>query len=75
MPLSNGTADTCAAAICAALGVSDQATLDKYKQVYEILYAQLKAQILITLPAASVVTSGSASTQTGPAAPVPMTPA
>lgn len=72
MTLTNTTADAVAAAICFALGVSDQASLDKYKSVYRILYAALKADITATIAAASIVTTGSAATQTGPAAPVPV---
>ncbi len=75
MALNNGTADAVATAICTALGVVDAVSIAKYKQVYEIVYTALKADILITLPAASVVTVGNAATQTGPAAPVLMAPA
>ncbi len=75
MALNNTTADALAVLINTALGITDAASIAKTKQVYRLVYAQLKADILITLPAASVVTVGSAATQTGPAAPVPMTPA
>lgn len=75
MALNNTTADAVATAICTALGVTDTASKNKYKQVYEILYAALKTDILITIAAASIVTTGSATTQTGPAAPIPLNPA
>lgn len=75
MALNNTTADAVATAICTALGVTDTASKNKYKQVYEILYTALKADILITIAAASIVTTGSATTQTGPAAPIPLSPA
>lgn len=74
MPLTNGTADAVATAICAALGVTDTASKAKYKQIYEILYSALKSDILITIAAASIVTTGNATTQTGPAAPIPLHP-
>lgn len=75
MALNSGTADAVATAICVALGVTDSISQAKYKQVYEILYAALKTDIVITILASSIVTVGSATTQTGPAAPIPLSPA
>lgn len=62
MALNDTTADLCAAAICTALGVSDTASKDKYKQIYEILYTHLKADIAIAVTVTSVsgVTTGGA---------------
>ncbi len=75
MALSNATADAMVTSMASAMGITDAATIAQMKVQWRIVYSSLKADILITLPAASVVTVGSATTQTGPAAPVPMTPA
>ena len=75
MPLNNTTADAVAAQICSALGVTDDASKAKYEAIYRALYTALKADILITIQASSIVTTGSATTQTGPAAPIPLNPA
>jgi hypothetical protein len=74
MPLNNTTADAVATAICSALGVSDNASKAKYKQVYEILYAALKTDITTTILPGTIVTAGGPASQTGPAAPVPINP-
>jgi len=66
-------ADALAAAIASALGVTDTVSINKYKQVYELLYSHLLTDITATLGAGTVVTVGSATTQTGPASPVPIT--
>ncbi len=75
MALDNTAADALATAINTALGITDPASIAITKSVYRLVYSHLKLDVLITLPAASVVTVGSAATQTGPAAPVLMTPA
>lgn len=75
MPLNNTTADAVATAIATALGVTDTVSKNKYKQVYEILYSALKADIDIIIAAASITTTGSATTQVGPPAPIPINPA
>ncbi len=72
MPLTPTTADAVATAIAAALGVTDTISINKYKQVYEILYAALLVDITATLSANTVITVGSAATQTGPTTPVPV---
>lgn len=74
MALNNTTADAVAQAICTALGVVDVPTINKYKLVYETLYAALKADIAIVLAANAVVTTGSSTTQQGPAAPITINP-
>lgn len=74
MALSNTTADALAANICTALGVTDTASEAKYKQVYRLVYAALKTDIAILIAASSIVTTGSATTQTGPAAPITINP-
>jgi ApbE superfamily uncharacterized protein (UPF0280 family) len=73
MSLDNASADAAATAICSAMGVSDATTIAQYKKFIEALYAHIKADIVVTLAAGSVVTTGSAATQTGPAAPVVLT--
>lgn len=75
MALSNATADAMVTSMASAMGISDPATIAQMKVQWRILYSSLKADILITLPTSSVVTVGGATTQTGPAAPVPMSPA
>lgn len=75
MALSAPNADAVAQAICTALGVADAPSVAKWKTVMEKIYAGLKTDIVITLPASSVVTTGGPATQTGPTAPVVMTPA
>lgn len=75
MALDNSTADALATAITTALGVTDTVTLNKYKQIYEIVYAHLKADIAIIIGTNAIVTAGSASTQQGPPAPVTINPA
>ena len=68
-------ADALATAICSALSITDAAAKLKWKSIAETLYTHLKTDILITIPTGAIVTAGSAVTQTGPAAPVPLTPA
>lgn len=75
MALNNASADALAASICSALGIEDQASIDKKQQEWRAIYAALKTDILITIQAGSIVTTGSAATQTGPAAPIPLNPA
>jgi hypothetical protein len=82
MALNNTTADAAATSfvntLATALSLSStQKTkaLANYKLLFEQLYASLKADIVITIAASSIVTSGSATTQTGPAAPIPLSPA
>ena len=74
MALNNTTADALATAICASLNVTDTATITAYKNIYRQVYASLKTDIQITIAAASIVTTGSATTQTGPAAPININP-
>ncbi len=75
MALNNTTADALATALCSALGVVDAPTIAIYKTIYRQVYASLKADITITLAALSVVTTGSAATQTGPQSPISINPA
>jgi hypothetical protein len=73
MAWNNAAADACAVAICSALGVSDPATIANWKLITENLFSNLKSSASIVLPASTVVTVGSATTQTGPQAPVTLT--
>lgn len=74
MSLNNGTADALATAICSALNITDAATQNVYKTIYETVYAHLKTDIQITIAASSIVTTGSATTQTGPTSPININP-
>lgn len=75
MALNNTTADALATALCSALNVTDPTSVDIYKTIYRTIYAHLKTDIAVTLPINTVVTTGSAVTQTGPTTPVTMNPA
>lgn len=74
MSLSPGNADLCGAAVSAAiqgLSPTDQRDPVKiWKAIMEVIYAHLITDIGATLGVNTVVTTGSASTQTGPASPV-----
>lgn len=73
MSMNNGTADTLAAAMVSALGLTgDAATqaLVHWKAVCRTLYSGLKTDAVIPIPTSSIVTTGGPVTQTGPAAPV-----
>lgn len=72
--LNNTNADALASAICSALGVTDAASQTKYQEIYRLVYSHLKSDIEIILQTGTVVTTGSATTQTGPAVPVDMSP-
>lgn len=64
MALNNARADLVANAIASALGVVDPASIAKYKQVYEILYAALKVDVVVAM-GIPVSTTGTAAAQTG----------
>jgi hypothetical protein len=79
--LSNTTADAAAVTyvntMATRLGLTPAqktAALANYKELIRALYTALKADITITITAGSIVTTGSAATQTGPAAPIPLNP-
>lgn len=74
MALNNTTADAAAVAICSALGIVDAPSQAKMKDYWRIVYAKLKADIDITIATSSIVTVGSAATQTGPQAPIILHP-
>jgi len=73
MALNNGTADALAAAIVTALGLTgDQATqaTAHWQNVTRTLYSSLKTDAVVTIPSSAIATSGSATNQVGPPAPV-----
>lgn len=72
MALTAANAKICADAFCTTAGITDAAAVLKWEELVQQLYASLKTDIGAILPASSVVTTGSATTQTGPAAPVPI---
>jgi len=74
MPLNSGTANALGAAMASAVGASDQDTIDQWKAIANTLYDALLADLTVTILAGSIVTTGSAATQTGPAAPIPLSP-
>jgi len=75
MALNNSNADAVATAFCSANNITDPAAIQKWKSLCRMFYlgssGSLLTAIAATVPAMSIVTSGSATTQTGPAAPVP----
>lgn len=74
MALNPGTADALATAICTALNVTDAASIAIYKQIYEIVYLHLKADIAILIATNAITTNGSATTQQGPPTPITLNP-
>lgn len=74
MAMNNTTADACATAMASAMGISDADTIAQMKVQMRALYTALKADIQITIATNAIVTTGSAATQTGPAAPININP-
>ena len=74
MSLNNASADACGTAINSAIQALSQSSKENTALVWQtamrVLYAQLKANAVITIAPSTIVTTGSAVTQTGPAAPV-----
>lgn len=70
MPLNAAAADAAAQAFCTANGITDAAAVAKWKSYTEKIYSSIAANIDVVLNTGTVVTVGSATTQTGPAAPV-----
>ena len=75
MALTNSNADNVATAYCSANGITDPDAIQKWKNFCRMLYlgssGSLLTAITATIPAMSIATSGSATNQAGPAAPVP----
>lgn len=74
MSLNNASADACGTAINNAIQALSQPNKQNTALVWQtamrVLYAQLVANAVITIAPSTIVTTGSAVTQTGPAAPV-----
>lgn len=77
MALTTGNADAVATGFCAANGITDTAAIAKWKSFCEQLYVTsggaLVTAIDVTLPATSVTTNGSPTSQVGPPSPVTLT--
>lgn len=74
MPLNPTTANALGEAIASALNVTDADAKAKWKAIANELYDALLADLTVTILAGSIVTTGSAATQSGPAAPIPLSP-
>lgn len=72
--LNPTNADALGQAICTALSVTDATTITDWKTICELFYSHLKSDIQITIAASSIVTTGSATTQSGPASPINLSP-
>lgn len=70
MTMNNASADAVAVQICNGLGVTDAPTIAQWKQIMRPIWAGIVADLIVTLNAGTVITVGSAATQTGPATPV-----
>lgn len=82
MPLNPTTADAAATTYVNTMAArlhlttaQKSAALANYKELFEQLYASLKADITITIVADSIDTTGSATNQVGPSLPIPLNPA
>ncbi len=74
MALNNSTADALATAICSALGVTDPSAIAQWKTIYRQVYSSLKTDIVTTIGTNAIATAGSATNQSGPPAPVNISP-
>lgn len=73
--LNDANAVIFADAFCTAEGITDPVAKAKWESFAKLLYSHLKTDVSIVIPAASIVTVGGPTTQTGPAAPIPLSPA
>lgn len=75
MALSNATADAASAAFCASASITDPTAKGVWQLVFRQIWSGIKTNIGVAavVPLNSVVTVGSAATQTGPTAPVSTT--
>lgn len=62
-------------AFCTDNSITDADAIAHWRSFAKLLYAHLKADILITIATGSIATAGTAAAQTGPAAPLLLTPA
>lgn len=72
--LNNTNADALAAAIATALNITDTASKAVLQSTWRLVYAHLKTDIQVTIAATSITTNGSATTQSGPPAPINISP-
>lgn len=78
MALNTGNADAVATAFCTANSITDPTAVGLWKSFCRNLYvsagaSSLVTAIQVTVPPAAITTVGSATTQVGPPAPVPLT--
>lgn len=67
------SANAVGSAIASALNVTDAESVANYQTIVTQIYTGIVAHLTAIVPPASIVTVGSATTQTGPASPVPCT--
>lgn len=72
--LNTSTANALGAAIASALGSSNPSDITHWQTICQTIYQHLLTDIQITILPGVIVTAGGPTTQTGPAAPVPITP-
>jgi hypothetical protein len=72
--LNDANAVLFADAFCTANGITDATAKTHWESLAKLLYAHLKTDIEVIIASLSIVTTGTALTQTGPAAPIPLTP-
>lgn len=70
MALNKASADAVGTAIASALGVTNSAAIANWQKVVEQIFSGIVSDGIVTIPASSIITTGSPSTQTGPSAPV-----
>lgn len=71
--LNNSTADALGSAIATALNATNPDTAH-WQTICREFYQKLLTDIIITIQTGTIVTAGGPTTQTGPAAPVPINP-
>lgn len=71
--LNTGTANALGAAIASALNPSAPDTAH-WQTICQTIYQHLLTDIVTTIPPGAIATSGSATNQAGPPAPVPLSP-
>lgn len=64
------SSNTAATNICTSLGVSDTASINQWKHIMSQIATWIEGNGTVTIAPSSIVTTGSATTQTGPAAPI-----
>lgn len=64
------TADAAATSFCGTIGVTQPDAIAQWQKLFEEIATWITASGHATIPASAIVTTGSATTQTGPASPV-----